>query len=122
MTTTKPNPYDRRQNKMSKQDIARMGSKWIEQQPNAAQRAATISEQRRAFWDGLHAYLRNLGGAITSVPYSSPVRIELPVEKAMIGEKLRELGYDLADRGNESRVGGTQAYYTVRVYELRLPK
>jgi hypothetical protein len=33
------------------------------------------------------------GGAITAVPYSSPVRIELPVEKAALGEKLAELGY-----------------------------
>jgi hypothetical protein len=36
----KPNPYDRRKNKIDPKDYARLNSKWVEQQPNAAQRAA----------------------------------------------------------------------------------
>jgi len=89
------------------------------QQPN---KEPKLSEQRRAFWDSLHGWIRNHGGAIVSAPYLSPVRIELPIEKAMVAHKLQDLGYCLVDRGNESRIGGTQPYYTVRVYELPLPR
>ena len=56
-----------------------------------------------------------------SIPYLSPVRIEFPIEKVMVANKLQSLGYDLMDRGNESRIGGF-GHFTVRVYELQLPR
>jgi hypothetical protein len=115
----KPNPYDRRKNKIDPKDYARLNSKWVEQQPNAAQRAAKASEARKAFWNSLHEFLRDRGGEITSVPYTSPVRLEFPLTQIGTALKLIELGYDLFDRGVESR---TAYGFRARVYELKLPK
>jgi hypothetical protein len=95
--------YAERKNTLSKKDIASM-SKWAAQRPNAADEAAKISQQRRNLWDALHDFIRKGGGAIVSLKYENPVRLEIPVDSPL-ADKLRELGWTLIDRGQETRIG-----------------
>jgi hypothetical protein len=79
-----------RKNVMSKKDIAAM-SKWATNRPRAEQ--PSITSERRALWDALHEFVRQNGGAISSVKYASPIRLEVPTDSPL-PERLRALGYD----------------------------
>jgi len=95
--------YAERKNTLSKKQIAAM-SKWAAQRPNAAEEAAKISQQRRGLWDALNDFLRQNGAAIVSVKYANPVRIEMAPDSELPA-RLRELGYDLVYRNEETRIG-----------------
>jgi hypothetical protein len=125
--------------KLSKLQLAKRNSKWVTQKPTASEEAAKITQQRRDLWDALNQYVTERAGAITSVKYANPVRLEIPLDSPL-ADKLRELGYDPVYLSDETRIGGVAApdpdavrwrqgvktsgygFRQVRVFELRLPK
>jgi hypothetical protein len=117
--------YSERKQTMSRLDWAKLNSKWAAQRPNAAEEAAKISQQRRNLFDALHDFIRKGGGAIVSVRYASPIRIEVATDSELPAQ-LRELGYDLMFREHATRIGAGAvtgyAFRTVNVFELKLPK
>jgi hypothetical protein len=109
-------------------------SKWATQRPNAADEAAKISQQRRDLWDALHDLIRKDGGAIVSVRYASPIRIEVATDSELPA-RLHQLGYDLMFREQATRIGAAPVEHDRRgrprtssgygfsvcdVYELKL--
>jgi hypothetical protein len=110
---------------ISKLDWAKLNSKWAAQRPNAAEEAAKISQQRRNLWDALNEFIRKDSGAIVSVKYASPIRIEAATDSELPA-RLRELGYDLMFREHATRIGAGAvtgyAFRTVNAFELKLPK
>jgi hypothetical protein len=127
--------YAERKNTLSKKQIAAM-SKWATQRPSAAEEAAKVSQQRRSLWDALNEFIRKDGGAVVSVKYTSPIRIEAATDSELPA-RLRELGYDLMFREQATRLGAAPLEHdrrgrprpvtgysaiSVNVYELRLPK
>jgi hypothetical protein len=83
----------------------------------------------------LNEFLRQNGGAIVSVKYASPIRIEVAPDSE-IPAKLAEAGYDLVFREQDTRIGAPisepgrwgrprdlntgYSFHAVNVYELRL--
>jgi hypothetical protein len=80
---------------ISKLDWAKLNSKWAAQRPNAAEEAAKISQQRRNLWDALNEFIRKDGGAIVSVKYTSPIRIEAATDSELPA-RLPGIEYDIA--------------------------
>jgi hypothetical protein len=122
--------YSQRKHTLSKKQLATM-SKWAAQ-PKADD---GISERQRNLWTALNEFVTERGGAITSMLYANPVRLEVPLDSELPA-KLRELGYDPVYCSEETRIGppvSTQrgrwtnlnsaySFRQVAVYELRLPK
>jgi hypothetical protein len=127
--------YADRKNVMSQKDLRAL-SKWAGARPKEAE-ANQVSEQRRALWIALNAFIGERGGAIVSPMFVSPVRIEVPPDSELPA-KLTEAGYDLTFREQATRIGAPIAepvlwgqrsrrndaysFRTVDVFELRLPK
>jgi hypothetical protein len=102
-----------------------------------AGRRSKISQKQRDLWDAVNQFVSERGGAITSVRYGNPIRLEIPLDSPL-ADKLRELGHDLVFRNEETRIGppvaepvlwgqrvrrnDAYAFRAVNVYELRLPK
>jgi hypothetical protein len=125
--------YAERKARLSKLEL----SKWANR-PRTDDKKGTITQQHRDLWDALNQYVTERGGAITSVRYASPIRLEFDPESPL-ADKLKELGYSLTFLERDGRWGGpatpdhdarwrnravTSGYgfRTVDVYELRLPK
>jgi hypothetical protein len=87
--TTKPNPYDRRKNTMSKQDIVAM-SKWANQP--SKQQDGKIDRVR--LWESLHNFVVKYQGRIVSPPGTFPARLQVLPDNKLPG-RLSELGYTL---------------------------
>src|SRR5262249_32255216 len=85
---------------------------------------ADAAERRRELWHRLNGYVTERGGAITTLPYSWPARLETPKESAL-PVKLRELGWIVIDKGQETRLGphGNCYGFSVRdVFDVALPR
>lgn len=111
-------------------------SKWAVNQPRE-ENAAKISEQRRELWQALNQFVMERGGAIVSPMFAFPVRLEVATDSGL-PERLRELGYDLIYRNEETRVGPPVSeprrwrqrprlaigygFRTVDVFELGVPR
>jgi hypothetical protein len=134
MTTTKPNPYDRRKNKIDPKDYAKLNSKWVTK-PSQTQDGAI---DRVRIWDGLNVFAAKHQARIISPAHSYPVRLETPPDSDL-PDKFRSLGYDVVFKSEDTRIGGPVSpeyqarwrrgvkptgygFYTVSVFELNLPK
>ena len=120
--------------KLTKLELAKRNSKWV-QKPDTASEAAKIDAQRRDLWNAINQFVIESGGAIVSVQYANPVRLEIPLDSPL-ADKLRELGYDpiyceqttrigapvSGQRGRWTNLNSAYSFRTVDVYELRLPK
>jgi hypothetical protein len=125
--------YAQRKNTLTKKQLASF-SKWANR-PRADQ-PNEITERRRDLWRALNQFVADHGGFVTSVQFASPIRIEVPVGSTL-PTKLAEVGYDLLFREQTTRLGAASvqhdrrgrprpvtgyAFYTVDVFELKLPK
>ena len=61
-------------------------------------------EKKRELWIGLNQYCEDRCGAITTLPFHWPARLETPKESPLPA-KLRELGWIVIDKGSETRLG-----------------
>jgi hypothetical protein len=127
--------YAQRKHTMSAKDRASL-SKWANKPRDEANK---VDQRKRDLWDGIHSFVGERGGAIVSVRYVWPIRLEVDPE-SKLPDKLRELGYDPVYLSDETRLGGVAApdpdavrwrqgvktsgygFRQVRVFELRLPK
>jgi hypothetical protein len=124
--------YAERKNTLSKKQIAAQWAKWPRtESPNQ------ITERQRDLWNALNQFVTERGGAIVSPMFASPLRIETALDSEL-PDKLRELGYDLIYREQDTRIGAPiskpgrwgrprdlnagYSFRAVDVYELRLPK
>jgi hypothetical protein len=114
---------------------AGLTSKWASQP--RGETPDKISEQRRELWQALNDFVMERGGAIVSPKFHFPIRLEVTPDSELPA-KLRELGYDLIFRNEETRIGapvsepgrwGRPRYLNtgysfrgVAVYELDLPR
>jgi hypothetical protein len=126
--------YNQRMTKLTKLELAKRNSKWV-QKPNTADELAKLDQQRRDLWRAIHDFVSERGGFVTSVQYVSPIRIEIPPDSEL-PQKLRELGYDPVFLEQDTRIGpplstrhgwrgnfnGAYSFHIRDVYELRLPK
>src|SRR5438552_850097 len=78
----KPNQYAARQNKLTAKDKAAL-SKWAAPHPTTEQEAKRISEERRLLWIRLNEFCTERSGAITTKPFASPARLEVPPESEL---------------------------------------
>jgi len=119
---------------LSRKQLAAL-SKWA----NKPREERPDETKFRTLWDGLNQFVIERGAQITSMKYTNPVRLEIPLDSPL-ADKLKELGYDLVFVQRESRIGGIAApptvgprwrrgaitsgygFCTVDVFELRLPK
>jgi len=70
----------------------------------AQQEAADKKEHRRALWHRLNEYCGERAGAITTAPFHWPARLEV-MKESPLPAKLRELGWVVLDKGQETRLG-----------------
>ena len=56
-------------------------------------------------WAALNEYVRRNGGAVTSVAGNKTLRVEVP-KGSELPARLRELGYNVSERGTVTRVTG----------------
>jgi hypothetical protein len=127
--------YNQRKYVMSKKDRATL-SKWANR-PASSEKG---SEERSRLWTNLNDFVnrQNDGSRVTSVPGTSPVQLEV-LPDSDLPDKLTKAGFELIFRSEETRLGGTGApeyqarwrrgrqsagygFYTVSVFDIRLPK
>jgi hypothetical protein len=120
--------------RLSKLELARRNSKWV-QKPNTAEEKAKIDQARRDLWLALNDFCLERGAQIVSPRFANPVRLEIPLDSPL-ADKLKELGHDLIFCEQTTRIGApvsgqrgrwvdsnrAYSFRTVDVFELRLPK
>jgi hypothetical protein len=123
--------YADRKHTSSKLELARRNSKWA----NHSRSDGKIDQRKKDLWDGIHQYIGERGGAITSVRHVWPIRLEVDPESELPA-KLAELGYDPIFCEQATRIGpplssragwktnsnAAYSFHTRDVYELCLPK
>ena len=95
-------------------------SKWAAPHPTTEQEAKRISEERRLLWIRLNEFCTERSGAITTKPFASPARLEVPPESEL-PKRLADAGYRIVFHSRELRVGG-DGFVTRDVYSIPLPK
>jgi len=117
---------------LSKKQLASL-SKWA----NKPRTESSDQTKFRDLWDSLNQFVIERGAAITSPKYENPLRLEIPLDSPL-ADKLKELGYDLIYRNEETRIGApvsepgrwgrrrdlntSYGFRTVNVFELSLPR
>ncbi len=86
----------------------------------AAVPASRMSERRCNLWNALNRYVREQGGAIVSIPYWSPVRIEIG-RGSDLPVKLVGFGYSPHHAGTVTRVT-SKGFVPADIIEIDLPK
>ena len=123
-----------RMHRFSKLELAKRNSKWT-QKPSAGDEKAKLDQHRRDLWNAINQFVSERGGFVTSVQYTSPIRIEVPPDSELPA-KLKELGYDpiyceqatrigapvSSQRGRWVNYNSAYSFHVRDVYELRLPK
>ncbi len=66
--------YTDRKNRMTKADIAAT-SQWANRPAPVS--VKKISEEQRRLWSALNEYIRQHGGFVVSLPFASPMRVEV---------------------------------------------
>jgi hypothetical protein len=84
---------------------------------------AEATRKRRAeLWDNLNRYVRECGGSVTSIPGTSPLRIEIS-KTSNLPTQLLDAGYTVHQAGRVTRIGGgPQTFMEADVIEVDLPK
>jgi len=81
-------------------------------------------EERAKVWDTMHAFVRNRGGYVVSIPHSFPLRVECSAGSSL-PEMLEGLGYPTRQVGTAERLmpgeDGQIAPTTVAAFEIGLP-
>jgi hypothetical protein len=124
--------YADRKNTLTKKQIVSF-SKWANR-PRADQ--PQITEQRRNLWTALNEFIRQNGGSIVSLQFTSPLRLEVPINSPL-PERLAALGYDPIFCEQTTRIGPQAvqhdrrgralpttgySFNTFDVFHLKLPK
>jgi hypothetical protein len=116
----------------SRSEMAKSVSRW-----KSAPSGGATSEQRRNLWTALAEFVRQNGGFVVSLQFTSPLRLEVPTNSPL-PERLRALGYDPIFVEQASRFGPiiaaepvlrkrrvttpTDGFRAVDIFEVRLPK
>ncbi len=88
--------------------------------PDPQTRQQKISEERRRLWDAIARFVHDNGGWVTSIPHTSPIRIEAGIN-SNLQDKLAEHGCPAIYRYRETRIVG-DTFHVRNVFELSLPK
>jgi len=129
--TTKPNPYSRRKNVLTRKDKISF-SKW------ATQPAKDVPIDRAKMWEALNDYVNQHGGRIVSPMHSYPLRVETPPGDSTLPDKLKGIGYSVVFKCTETRIGGPHrpeyaarwryraiptgyGFFVVQIYEVNPP-
>jgi hypothetical protein len=112
----------------SRSEMAKAVSRW-----KSAPSGAT-TDQRRDLWTALNEFIRQNGGSIVSLQFTSPVRVEL-VQGSSLAASLTAMGFDPIFVERVSRFGPiaaepvlrrrrattpTDGFRAVDIFELRL--
>jgi hypothetical protein len=124
--------YSERKNTLSRHDLAGLNSKWANRPAGPSTRG--LSEERRRLWTALNQAISERGGKVTSVPFTSPMRVEVDTHSTL-PEQLARSGFQVVFICQEMRVTGAtsmnakaerltrtapSAFMECAVYEIRL--
>jgi hypothetical protein len=104
--------YSDRKNTMSKRDLAGL-SKWGNRP--AGPPINKVTEERKKVWTALNELITERGGRLTSIPYASPLCVE--VRKP---DQLAKSGFHILFVCRETRVTGASSVFAeVDVLEIK---
>ncbi len=86
----------------------------------AAVPASKLSERRCNLWNAINRYVHEQGASVVSIPYWSPVRIEVG-RGSDLPAKLIEFGYHPHHAGAVTRVTA-RGFVPADIIEIDLPK
>lgn len=101
---------------LSRSEMAKSVSRW-----KSAPSGGATTEQRRNLWTALNEFIRQNGGFVVSLQFTSPLRCEVPINSSLPA-RLRALGYDPIFCEQTTRIGPQPAFDTFDVFHLKLPK
>jgi hypothetical protein len=78
-------------------------------------------KRRNELWQNLNRYVRENGGAVVSIPGTSPLRIEIS-KTSNLPTQLIDAGYAVHQAGRVTRIGGPKTFMEADVIEVDLPK
>jgi hypothetical protein len=77
-----------------------------------------IRKRRTATWNALNTFVRQMGGAVVSIPHRRMVRVEAPLN-SVLPDKFAELGYLVRHHEQATRIGPA-GFHPVMVFEVDL--
>jgi hypothetical protein len=98
----------------------------IDLKPYGSDSVSNIDAQRRRrneLWQNLNRYIRENGGAVVSIPGTSPLRVEIS-KNSNLPTTLANAGYQCHQAGRTTRIVGDakNPFEQVDVIQVDLPK